>query len=265
MDNTLENILTNKREEISQKKESIKPSDIKQLALAKATTRDFSGALKRALEKKKSGIIAEIKKASPSKGIIREDFDPVQIGRSYEDFGATCLSILTDSKYFQGSDHYLEEVKDSVSLPILRKDFIVDAYQVYESRVLGADCVLLIVAALKKNELKEFFDLATSINLDVLVEVHNEQELETALELNLDLIGINNRNLKTFDTTLRTTIELLEKIPPNITVVTESGIASRKDVELMRTHDINCFLIGESFMRAKDPGQKLKEMFFEGH
>ncbi len=208
-------------------------------------------------------MIAEIKKASPSKGVIRENFDPAAIAISYAEHNATCLSVLTDEKYFQGSDEYLKMVRACVDLPIIRKDFTIDAYQVYEARALGADCILLIVSALDQENLKALYQLATDIGLDVLIEIHDGAELSRALELSPSLVGINNRNLKTFTTSLHTTINLLKHIPEHVTVVTESGIANAEDVALMNSHDIYCFLVGEAFMREKNPGRALQELFYK--
>jgi len=206
-------------------------------------------------------VIAEIKKASPSKGVIRENFDPVAIARSYEKGGATCLSVLTDVDFFQGADAYLQQAREACTLPVIRKDFIIDPYQVYEARTIGADCVLLIVAALSDAQLQELSQLAEQVGLDVLVEVHDEAELHRALKLNTPLIGINNRNLRTFDVSLQTTIDLLPLIPDDRIVVTESAIHTPQDVNFMRKHNVNAFLVGEAFMRADDPGVKLAELF----
>ena len=207
-------------------------------------------------------VIAEIKKASPSKGIIREDFNPAEIAASYAQGGATCLSVLTDMEFFQGADEYLALARQSCEIPVLRKDFMIDPYQVYESRVIGADCILLIVAALGDATLLELSQLAHHLNMDVLVEVHDKEELERALRLNCRLIGINNRNLRTFETKLETTIELLAGIPEDRIVVTESAIHTRQDIELMLDNGVNAFLVGEAFMRAAQPGEKLAELFY---
>ena len=195
--------------------------------------------------------------------MIRNQFDPVEIALSYERNGAACLSILTDQQYFHGSDAFIRIVKDRVTLPILRKDFIIDSYQVYEAKTLGADCILLIVAALTIDQLKQLSDLAKALELDVLVEVHDMTELEIALKLDIGLVGINNRNLKTFETTLKTTIELIRSIPSEVTVVTESGIKTSDDVALMLANRVNCFLVGEAFMKSDDPGEALKQLFFQ--
>lgn len=224
-------------------------------------TKGFSKALRDSVAANNPGVIAEIKKASPSKGVIREDFNPVEIAQSYARNSASCLSVLTDVEFFQGSDDYLKQVRQSVELPLIRKDFMIDPYQVYEARVLGADCILLIVAILGDTTLHELATLAAELSLDVLVEVHTPEELDRALMLGLDMVGINNRNLKTFETSLDTTLGMLSDIPEDVLVVTESGIHSRDDVELMRQHGVNAFLVGEAFMRAPDPGKELYAMF----
>lgn len=263
MEDILQKILKTKRHEIAEKQRSSPLSKLKQLAEAEDKPRAFVEQLRKTANKKQNAVIAEIKKASPSKGVIRNQFDPVEIALSYEQNGAACLSILTDQQYFQGSDAFIRIVKDHVTLPILRKDFIIDSYQVYEAKTLGADCILLIVAALTIDQLKELFDLAKALELDVLVEVHDMTELEIALKLDIGLVGINNRNLKTFETTLKTTIELLKSIPAGVTVVTESGIKTADDVALMLANQVNCFLVGEAFMKSDDPGEALKQLFFQ--
>lgn len=209
----------------------------------------------------KAGVITEIKKASPSKGILRENFMPGEIAKSYEKHGAACLSVLTDVDYFQGSNAYLQQARAACSIPVLRKDFTIDPYQVYEARAIGADAILLIVACLELNQMKELEACAHELGMDILVEVHNAPELEQALELKTPLLGINNRNLKTFEVTLQTTLSLLSMVPSDKTLVTESGILSRADVQLMRENQINAFLVGEAFMRAADPGAALSELF----
>lgn len=225
--------------------------------------RGFVQSIQNSLSVGKSAVIAEIKKASPSKGVIRENFDPVAIAKSYEKNGACCLSILTDVDYFQGADEYLQAARQATQLPVIRKDFIVDEYQVYEARALAADCILLIVSALDEAKLIELNTLATSLGMDVLVEVHDEKELELALKLPNTLVGINNRNLHTFEVGLGVTLELLSKIPEDKVVVTESGIHNVEDVNLMRSHQVDTFLVGESFMRANEPGEKLRDLFFK--
>ena len=263
MEDILQKILKTKRHEISEKQRSSPLSKLKQLAEAEDKPRAFLEQLRKTTNKKQNAVVAEIKKASPSKGVIRNQFDPVDIALSYERNGAACLSILTDQQYFQGSDAFIRIVKDRVTLPILRKDFIIDSYQVYEAKTLGADCILLIVAALTIDQLKQLSDLAKALELDVLVEVHDMAELEIALKLDIGLVGINNRNLKTFETTLKTTIELIRSIPSEVTVVTESGIKTSDDVALMLANQVNCFLVGEAFMKSDDPGEALKQLFFQ--
>jgi len=224
-------------------------------------TKGFVKALQHKLDQNLPAVIAEIKKASPSKGVIREDFNPALIAKSYDEHGAACLSVLTDEHFFQGSDNYVKQVRAEVNLPIIRKDFMIDPYQLYEARVLGADCILLIVAILGDTTLRELAMLAADLKLDVLVEVHTQEELERALELGLNMVGINNRNLKTFDTSINNTLDLLTLVPDDVLVVTESGIHTKEDVELLRSNGVNTFLVGEAFMRADNPGQALHDMF----
>ncbi|MDB5930595.1 MAG: indole-3-glycerol phosphate synthase [Polaromonas sp.] len=226
-------------------------------------TRDFAGALRAKVAAGKPAVIAEIKKASPSKGVLRADFIPADIAQSYAEFGAACLSVLTDRQFFQGSAEYLKQARASCGLPVLRKDFIIDAYQVYESRVMGADCILLIAACLDDAQMKTFEALAMSLDMAVLVEVHDAGELERALRLRTPLIGINNRNLNTFEVSLDTTLSLMGKVPSDRLVVTESGIASLEDVQRLRKAQVNAFLVGEAFMRAEEPGEALAELFGE--
>ena len=261
MSNILEQILVTKAEEIQQRRAQISLAELKQRNLEAPQTKGFVSALQQRASQQQAGIIAEIKKASPSKGVIRADFDPVAIAQSYASAGATCLSVLTDEQYFQGHDNFLVQVGQAVSLPLLRKDFTIDEYQVYEARAIGADCILLIVSALSAEQLNQLHTLAASLELDVLVEVHDAAELETALALKPKLIGINNRNLKTFTTELKTTIDLLPQIPSDVTVVTESGISRIEDVKLMQQHEVFCFLVGEAFMRADNPGDELSKLF----
>jgi indole-3-glycerol phosphate synthase len=206
-------------------------------------------------------VIAEVKKASPSKGILRESFQPAEIAVSYASHGAACLSVLTDVQFFQGADEYLRQARAACALPVLRKDFMVDPYQIIAARAMGADCILLIVSALSATQLGEFEACAFELGMDVLVEVHDAQELEIALDLNTSLLGINNRNLRTFETSLQTTIDLLARIPADKRVVTESGILQPADVKKMRDHDVHAFLVGEAFMRAPDPGVELARLF----
>lgn len=257
----LRNIIARKWEEIAARKAQTSLADVKARAAEQAPTRGFVNAIERKIAQGKAGVIAEIKKASPSKGVIREHFVPAELARSYELGGAACLSVLTDVDFFQGADAYLQQARAAVSIPVIRKDFLVDEYHIYEARALGADCVLLIVSALDTVKLKELNSLALELGLDVLVEVHDERELEVALELPNKLIGINNRNLHTFEVTLDTTYKLLSKIGSDHIVVTESGILAPADVEAMRSKNVNAFLVGEAFMRAEDPGTALKEFF----
>lgn len=223
--------------------------------------RDFLGSLKASLALGRAAVIAEIKKASPSKGVLREDFDPAAIARSYEKGGASCLSILTDREFFHGAPEYLRQGREACALPVLRKDFIVDPWQVYESRLMGADCILLIVKALGDAQMAELAGLASDLGMDTLLEVHDGAELERALALKPPFVGINNRDLTNFHTDLAVTLDLLPRIPKGCLVVTESGIQTRADVARMRSHGVNGFLVGEAFMRADDPGQKLAELF----
>jgi indole-3-glycerol phosphate synthase len=258
----LNRILARKQQEISARRQTMPLDGLQQQALAASAPRGFVAALKRRVELGESAVIAEIKKASPSKGVIRENFDVVEIAQSYEAGGASCLSVLTDQDFFQGHEDFLVAARSACQLPVIRKDFIVDPYQVVESRAIGADCILLIVAALDDETLAGLHQDARTLGMDVLVEVHNREELERALKLELELVGINNRDLRTFDTSLDTTIKLLELIPAGCLVVTESGIHSREDIALMRQHDVNAFLVGEAFMRVPDPGQGLRELFY---
>lgn len=257
----LKKILAHKTQEVSERKATLPEKDLKARIKDAPPVREFNLAIQKTIGAGKPAVIAEIKKASPSKGVIREDFDPAVIAKSYEQAGATCLSVLTDVEFFQGADEYLQTARAACSLPVLRKDFIIDAYQIHESRVIGADCILLIVAALPDDKLREFADLATELHMDVLVEIHDREELERALMLRLPLIGMNNRDLRTFTTDIDTTIGLLPDVFPDRTVVTESGIHTRDDVQLMRKHNVNTFLVGEAFMSAPDPGKKLEELF----
>jgi indole-3-glycerol phosphate synthase len=257
----LTRILNRKHEEIAARKSGLPLADVKARAGAAAQVRGFYRAIRGAIDSGGPAVIAEIKKASPSKGVIRGNYDPAAIAKSYEAGGAACLSVLTDIDFFQGSDSHLAGARAACGLPVLRKDFIVDPYQVYESRAIGADCILLIVAALEDGPLQEFAWIAADLGLDVLVEVHNREELERALMLRTPLIGINNRDLRTFKTDLDTTIGLLTDVFPDRTVVTESGIHTREQVAVMLRHGVNAFLVGEAFMTADDPGAKLKDLF----
>ena len=259
----LKKIVKRKREEIEESIQRIPLEGMIDLAKFGDKPRGFYSALAKKAKQGESAVIAEIKRASPSKGVLREDFNPVEIAKSYEEGGACCLSILTDRDFFQGDPQYLIKARASVSLPVIRKDFIVDPYQVYEARAMSADCILLIVSCLTDEKLLSLSDLAKSLGMDVLVEVHDLEELERALTLDLPMIGINNRNLRTFEVSLQTTIDLLEKITDKKMVITESGILSKEDVALMHEHKVYGFLVGEAFMRHDDPGQQLKEFFYE--
>jgi Indole-3-glycerol phosphate synthase len=260
----LDKILARKREEVSERRAQRSLADLLSDAAAQPPCRGFAAALEKQINHKRPAVIAEIKKASPSKGLIRKDFDPSAIALNYAEHGATCLSVLTDVDFFQGSDKFLQQAREACNLPALRKDFMIDPYQIVESRALGADCVLLIAAALDDVQMKELFDTAKEQQLDVLVEVHNQAELERALVLQSRLVGINNRDLHTFKTSLNVTYRLLDFLPPGTTVITESGIVAREDVEEMMQHGVYGFLVGESFMRAGNPGLKLQELFFNG-
>lgn len=262
MSDILNKILTRKREEILANKHSTSLTQLQTIISEQNyVTRDFVAAIKNKLAAKQPAIIAEIKKASPSKGLIRENFDPAYIAQSYAAAGAACLSVLTDVDFFQGSNEYLQLARAVCDLPVLRKDFMIDAYQIYESRAIGADCILLIVAALTDTQLKELTALSLELNMAVLIEVHDADELTRALTLPSPLIGINNRNLRTFETDLNISLTLKDNIPADKIIITESGIHTTNDVNLMRSNNINTFLIGESFMRADDPGKKLAEIF----
>lgn len=266
MSDILKKILATKQEEVSLAKSTT--SLTAQEALAKESLsnellkpRGFYRNIESKIAQGNSGVISEIKKASPSRGILRDPFVPSEIAQSYESHGAACLSVLTDVQYFQGSIDYLKEARSACSLPVLRKDFMVDPYQIFEARAIGADAILLIVAALSDTELAEFEEIAHSLEMDVLVEVHGPEELQRALRLKTPLLGINNRNLRTFEVSLQNTLELLNDIPKDRRVVTESGILQKADVTLMREHNVHAFLVGEAFMRAPNPGAALAELF----
>jgi indole-3-glycerol phosphate synthase len=266
MSDILNKIVATKKREIADISKQISLSTQREIALENNQSpllkpRGFIASINQKITDGKAGVITEIKKASPSKGILRENFVPAEIARTYEQHGAACLSVLTDLDYFQGCNAYLQEARAACNIPVLRKDFTIDLYQVYEARAIGADAILLIVACLGLNQMKELEACAHELGLDVLVEVHNAPELEQALELKTPLLGINNRNLKTFEVTLQTTLSLMSMVPKNKTLVTESGILSRADVQLMRDKQINAFLVGEAFMRATDPGVALSELF----
>ena len=258
----LEEIIEHKLGEIAAAKDRISISELESQFGLVGSTRGFCQALRNKIRAQQPAVIAEIKKASPSKGLIRQNFDAAEHAADYAKNGATCLSIITDQKFFQGSNAFLRQARDACTLPTIRKDFVIGPYQIAESKVLGADCILLIVAALQHSQLAELAAYANEIAIDILVEVHNKEELERALELDTDIIGINNRNLHTFETSLRTTLELASSMPPEKLVVTESGINAVEDVKTMTDNGIFGFLVGESFMRAEKPGTRLKELFF---
>ncbi|MGC3963693.1 MAG: indole-3-glycerol phosphate synthase TrpC [Rhodocyclaceae bacterium] len=275
MSDILQKILATKRREIEAAEREISREAIVKRARGGAVPRDFVGAIRSKIDANRAAVIAEVKKASPSKGVLREDFRPADIAASYERGGAACLSVLTDRDYFQGSPDYLRAARDACALPVLRKDFLVDAYQVFEARAMGADCILLIVAAFLPPEgvvglsaaraaqagLRDLESLAHDLGMAVLVEVHDADELDIALELATPLVGINNRNLRTFEVTLDTTLGQLSRVPDDRVIVTESGILGREDVQLMRGNGVNAFLVGEAFMRADDPGAQLAALF----
>ena len=257
----LKAIFDRKQEEVAQRRQNRPREVLQQTAMDASPCRGFRRALADRVAAGAPAVIAEVKKASPSKGVIREHFYPAHIAASYEEGGATCLSVLTDIDFFQGADGYLQEARAACSLPILRKDFTLDTYQIWEARALGADAILLIVACLELPVLRALYDCAIEVGLDVLIEVHDERELDEALTLGADMIGINNRNLHTFETSLDTTFDLLERIPAGVQVVTESGFSTPDQVAKMRARGVQSFLIGEAFMRAKDPGTELKRLF----
>jgi len=266
MSDILKRILATKFDEVSKASSQVPLHTLRSDAEASLKEsalkpRGFSASIERKIETGQAGVIAEIKKASPSKGVFREDFVPAQIAKSYESNGAACLSVLTDKDYFQGSAQYLRQARHACAIPVLRKDFLVDSYQVYEARAMGADAILLIAAALDDVQMKDFEDIAQELQMDVLVEVHNAQELERALNLKTSLLGINNRNLRTFEVSLETTLSLLKEIPSGKRVVTESGILEKADVKKMRDAHVHAFLVGEAFMRQEDPGAALSALF----
>ncbi len=263
MSDILNKITAVKREEVAAAIERKPLAAMRADAESRLLTRDFTGALRARIAAGKPAVIAEIKKASPSKGELRADFIPADIAQSYAESGAACLSVLTDQTFFQGSVDYLKQARASCGLPVLRKDFIIDAYQAYESRAMGADCVLLIAACLDDAQMSAFEAIAMSLDMAVLVEVHDEAELERALRLKTPLIGVNNRNLNTFEVSLDTTLRLMQKVPADRLLVTESGISTPEDVKRLRDAKINAFLVGEAFMRADDPGAALAHLFGE--
>lgn len=259
----LEKILARKAEEVAERRARVSLAELERLAAAADAPRGFALALQERVKRKEAAVIAEVKKASPSKGVLRETFVPAEIAKSYEAGGAACLSVLTDVDFFQGADAYLQQARAACSLPVIRKDFMIDPYQVVEARALGADCILLIVSALSDAQMGELAATAKGVGLDVLVEVHDGDELDRALAtLDTPLVGINNRNLHTFEVNLETTLDLLPRIPRERLVITESGILNRADVELMQISEVHAFLVGEAFMRAEEPGSELQRLFF---
>ena len=261
MSDILNKILATKLTEVTAAKAKVSLDEVKKLAENQPKPRDFVGAIRAKIAAGNAAVIAEIKKASPSKGVIRADFNPAEIAKSYEAGGAACLSVLTDLEYFQGSADYLKQARAACNLPVLRKDFMIDAYQVYEARAMGADCILLIVAALELSQMRELETIAHELGMAVLVEVHDGDELELALQLETPLVGINNRNLRTFAVTLQTTLGLLDRLPDDRIIVTESGIFTTDDVKLMTDNNVHTFLVGEAFMRQPEPGVELAKVF----
>jgi indole-3-glycerol phosphate synthase len=261
MSDILNKIVEVKREEVAAARKRVSLEAMRDDALSRVLTRDFVGALRAKIANGQSAVIAEIKKASPSKGLLRADFIPADIAQSYAEAGAACLSVLTDRQFFQGQNDYLKQARASCDLPVLRKDFVIDPYQVYESRVVGADCILLIAACLDDAQLAELETIAHGLDMAVLVEVHDRAELERALRLRTPLLGINNRDLRTFEVKLETTLSLKELVPSDKLLVTESGILARGDVQRMREAGVHAFLVGEAFMRAEDPGVALQTLF----
>jgi indole-3-glycerol phosphate synthase len=262
MSDILDTILARKREEIAARSALVPLDDLIARVGDASPVRGFADALRRAIAAGEPGVIAEVKKASPSKGVIRADFNPAEIAVSYEFGGASCLSVLTDVDFFQGADAYLQQAREACTLPVLRKDFTIDPYQVYEARVLGADCILLIVAALDDDQLVSLADLAMRLGMDVLVEVHDIDELERALQVPAPLLGINNRNLRTFEVSLNNTLDMRHAVPRDRILVTESGIVTADDVATMRGQGVHAFLVGETFMRTPEPGESLRQLFF---
>ncbi|MEJ8840379.1 indole-3-glycerol phosphate synthase TrpC [Ramlibacter sp. AN1133] len=261
MSDILEKIVAVKREEVAAARKKKSLEAVREDALGRVLTRDFEGALRRKIAAGQAAVIAEIKKASPSKGVLREEFIPADIAQSYAEHGAACLSVLTDRQFFQGQPDYLKQARASCDLPVLRKDFMIDAYQVYEARAMGADCILLIVACLSDAQMAELEAVARGLDMAVLVEVHDAAELQRALKLRTPLVGVNNRNLRTFEVSLDTTLGMLKDVPADKLLVTESGILQREDVQKMRAAGVHAFLVGEAFMRAADPGEALAALF----
>jgi indole-3-glycerol phosphate synthase len=261
MSDILNKILATKVIEVAAARAKISIDKMEEFAYLQPKPRDFIGAIRAKITAGNAAVIAEIKKASPSKGVIRADFNPAEIAKSYEQGGAACLSVLTDVGYFQGSAEYLVQARVACNLPVLRKDFMIDMYQVFEARAMGADCILLIAAALDLDKMRELENIAHMLGMAVLVEVHNGEELDLALQLTTPLLGINNRNLRTFDVTLQTTLDLLPRISSDKIIVTESGIFTKDDVKLMRDNHVHTFLVGEAFMRQPEPGVELAKVF----
>lgn len=262
MPTILARILTRKEQEVAERRANVSEAALLERARGRSAPRGFIKALNRTIADGDPAVIAEIKKASPSRGVIRENFQPAEIARAYAEAGASCLSVLTDADFFQGHEDDLIAAREACELPAIRKDFIVHGYQISEARAIGADCILLIVAALDDARMQDLYRQASELGMDVLVEVHDEHELERALALDLSLVGINNRDLRSFETSLETTFQLLSRVPRDVTVVTESGINTRGDVEHMREYNVNGFLVGEAFMREEDPGAALRRLFF---
>jgi indole-3-glycerol phosphate synthase len=258
----LKNILEHKQLEIDVNSRKVTLAELRDRSRDKPECRGFVRSLQTRMAAGDAGVIAEIKKASPSKGVIREQFVPADIAASYEQGGAACLSVLTDEKFFQGAAEYLQQARSACQLPVIRKDFLINDYHVYEARAMDADCILLIASALEQSRMEDLYHLATELGMDVLIEVHDGEELERTLLLPVPLVGINNRNLHTFEVSLDVTFKLLNQIPDDRIVVTESGIVTVDDVAAMRGHDVHAFLVGEAFMRADDPGAKLHDLFF---
>jgi indole-3-glycerol phosphate synthase len=261
MSDIIKKILAVKKQEVAAAQAVLPLAAIRIAADQAVPVRDFSDAIRARIAAGRAAVIAEIKKASPSKGVLRADFRPAEIAASYAKHGAACLSVLTDEQFFQGNAEYLKQARGACTLPVLRKDFIVDEYQIWQARAMGADAILLIAAALDVRQMQAFEALAHSLGMAVLVEVHDGDELDAALQLNTPLLGVNNRNLRSFEVSLQTTLDLLPRIPDDRIVVTESGILTAEDVQLMRGHKVHAFLIGEAFMRAQDPGVELAKLF----
>lgn len=261
MSDILKKILAVKAQEVAAERAARSEAELLKEAKARKDVRGFAKAIEAKIDAGLPGVIAEIKKASPSKGVLRDIFLPTQIAESYAEHGAACLSVLTDKQFFQGDDDYLRQARAACTLPVLRKDFMVDPYQIIAARAMGADCILLIVSALSATQLIEFEACAFELGMDVLVEVHDAAELEIALEMNTSLLGINNRNLRSFETSLQNTLDLLQRIPIGKRVITESGILAPADVQLMRASEVHAFLVGEAFMRAPNPGAELARLF----